>query len=153
MKKILAVLVIAAVLFFVLIQLFPYGRRHTNPGIGQEPAWDKPETRLLAQRACFDCHSNETFWPWYSNIAPFSWLIQRDVDEGRSKLNFSTWGQGEQETEEVGETIQEGEMPPAYYILLHPDANLSVAEKNALIDGLVASGAGGRGSSSEEGDD
>jgi mono/diheme cytochrome c family protein len=56
-----------------------------------EPAWDSGRTRVLAQQSCFDCHSNLTKWPWDSNIAPFSWLIQRDVDSGRSALNFSEW--------------------------------------------------------------
>ena len=136
MKLILSIL-IAAILLFGLIQVLPLGKNHTNPPVLQEPTWSSPETRALAQRACFDCHSNETIWPWYSNIAPVSWLIQRDVDEGRSKLNFSAWGQGEQETEEVGETITEGEMPPFYYVILHPTASLSGAEKSALIDGLA----------------
>jgi mono/diheme cytochrome c family protein len=64
-------------------QLVPYGRDHDNPPVAAEPTWDTPTTRELARRACFDCHSNETQWPWYSNIAPLSWLIQRDVEEGR----------------------------------------------------------------------
>lgn len=64
------------------IQLVPYGRNHANPSLGQEPAWDSAQTRELTARACFNCHSNETVWPWYSNIAPASWPIQRDVDKG-----------------------------------------------------------------------
>src|SRR5215216_1353338 len=76
---------------FVVLQLVPYGRRHDNPPTTREPAWDDPTTRALAVRACFDCHSNETRWPWYSYVAPVSWLTQRDVDEGRRELNFSEW--------------------------------------------------------------
>jgi mono/diheme cytochrome c family protein len=68
------------------IQLVPYGRDHINPQVTQESRWDSARTRALAARACFDCHSNETVWPWYSNVAPVSWLIQRDVDEGRRAL-------------------------------------------------------------------
>lgn len=139
MKKILLILAAALLLAALAIQLVPYGRDHTNPPILQEPAWDSPQTRALAQRACFDCHSNETIWPWYSNIAPISWLAQRDVDEGRKKLNFSQWGLGEQETDEIAEVIREGEMPMPIYLLQHPEARLSAAEKQALIDGLVAS--------------
>ncbi|HEY5650870.1 MAG TPA: heme-binding domain-containing protein, partial [Acidimicrobiia bacterium] len=75
----------------VAIQLVPYGRNHSNPPVVQEPAWDSQQTRELAVAACFDCHSNETEWPWYSNIAPVSWALQRDVDEGREELNFSEW--------------------------------------------------------------
>ncbi len=61
--------------FFILLQIIPYGHNHTNPPIVEEPAWDSPQTRAVVKKACFDCHSNETVWPWYSNIAPLSWLI------------------------------------------------------------------------------
>ena len=129
------------VLFFGLIQLVPYGRDHANPPVAREPVWDSPQTRELAVRACFDCHSNESEWPWYSNIAPVSWLVQHDVDEGRDKLNFSEWGsnrRGEEE-EEWAETIEEGEMPPPIYLLTHLDARLSETERQLLINGLNAS--------------
>lgn len=121
------------------IQLVPYGRNHTNPAVLAEPNWDSPQTKQLAQRACFDCHSNETVWTWYSNIAPVSWLIVHDVEEGRSRLNFSEWNhlQGEG-IEEAGEVIMEGEMPPAQYLLLHPNATLSSTEKEQLVRGLEA---------------
>ena len=149
-KKYAGLIFSVVVLGFVLIQLIPYGRSHSNPPVLKEPTWDRPETRLLAQRACFDCHSNETFWPWYSNIAPISWLAQRDVDDGRRHLNFSEWGVGRREVREVGETILEGKMPPSYYVLLHPQAKLSAQEQNALINGLIASfGAAGVDSMSE----
>ncbi len=131
-------LVVAGVGLFVLIQFIPYGREHTNLPVVQEPAWDSPQTRELARRACFDCHSNETVWPWYSNVAPVSWLIQRDVDEGRQKLNFSEWNRPQDELDEITEVIREGEMPPMYYVLLHPQAKLSQTEKEALIAGLRA---------------
>lgn len=140
MKKILLYLVGLIVVLAVLIQLFPYGRDHTNPPVVQEPNWDSPRTRELAVRACFDCHSNETVWPWYSNIAPISWIVYRDVLEGREQMNFSDWGnrRGEGgEPGEAGEAILNGQMPPSYYILLHPDANLSDAEKQELIQGLL----------------
>ncbi|HWQ84676.1 MAG TPA: heme-binding domain-containing protein [Anaerolineales bacterium] len=127
----------------VLIQLLPYGRSHNNPPVVQEPAWQGVETRPLAQRACFDCHSNETEWAWYSNIAPASWLIQHDVEEGRSKLNFSEWGRGEQETGEIGEVILNGEMPPAQYTLIHPDSRLSTTENEMLLNGFSAMGIAG----------
>ena len=126
---------------FVLLQLVPYGRPHDNPPVIQEPNWDSPETRALAVRACYDCHSNESVWPWYSNVAPISWLVQRDVDEGRQRLNFSEWGSGrEAERErELTEVISEGEMPPAIYLLQHGSARLTDAEKQQLIDGLMRS--------------
>lgn len=89
MKGIIIIIVVGLVALFLLIQLIPYGRQHTNPPVVAEPAWDSPQTRDLAVRACFDCLSNDTVWPWYSNVAPISWLVQRDIDEGRQRLNFS----------------------------------------------------------------
>lgn len=138
-KKIIFIVIGVVVALALLIQLVPYGRNHTNPPVVQEPNWDSQTTRDLAKRACFDCHSNETVWPWYSNIAPVSWLVQRDTMEGRSKLNFSEWVNGSEqlrETDEIYEVIQEGEMPPPFYLPLHPEANLTEAEKQTLIKGL-----------------
>lgn len=140
MKKMIGLALVIFVGGFVLIQLVPYGRNHNNPPAGSEPNWNNPETRTLAERACFDCHSNETVWPWYSNIAPVSWAIQHEVDEGRATLNFSTWDQGgtSKETHELAEVVYEGEMPPPQYLLLHPKARLTNAEKQALAQGLSA---------------
>lgn len=133
---------------FVLIQLVPYGRAHDNPPTVQEPNWDSPQTRELAARACFDCHSNTTVWPWYSNVAPVSWLVQRHVVEGREHLNFSDWNQSHEEhgheaheAEELGEVVLEGEMPPANYLLNHPEAKLTDDERAALAAGLLATAA------------
>jgi hypothetical protein len=150
-KKVLFTILLIVVAGFGLIQLVPYGHDHTNPPVVQEPAWNNTETRTLAQRACFDCHSNETVWPWYSNIAPVSWLVQRDVEEGRRRLNFSEWGRRREEVDEFAETIQEGEMPPPYFVMLHPSANLSSQEKNALINGLFASLGAQSGAISQQG--
>ena len=121
----------------VVIQVIPYGRDHTNPPVVAEPVWDSTQTRDLAVRACFDCHSNETGWPWYSNVAPLSWLLQRDVEEGRETLNFSEWNRP-REGEEAAETVREGSMPPGPYLLTHPDGRLTDTELTALADGLTA---------------
>lgn len=131
-------ILVLVVIGFVFLQFIPYGKNHSNPPVVQEPAWDSPDTRALAQKACFDCHSNETVWPWYSSIAPISWLIQRDVDEGRQKLNFSEWQRAAsfEDLDEIGEIIAEGEMPPFQYYPMHPEARLSETEKQALIRGL-----------------
>jgi len=134
-KKILIALGLG-IAFFVVIQLIPYGRNHANPAIIKEIPWNSPQTRELAVRACYDCHSNETVWPWYSNIAPFSWLIQHDVEEGRGELNFSDWDRFQRKAGEAAREIQSGRMPKSIYLPLHPDANLSAAEKQQLIDGL-----------------
>lgn len=128
---------------FVLLQLAPYGRAHANPPVTQEVKWDSPQTRDLAVRACYDCHSNETVWPWYANIAPVSWLIQHDVDEGRQRLNFSTWDVPQRESRGAAREVQNGRMPRWFYLPLHPNANLTAEEKQQLIQGLRAS-LGGR---------
>ena len=120
----------------VVMQVVPYGRDHSNPPHVKEPAWDSPATRALAERACFDCHSNQTRWPWYSHVAPVSWLVQHDVDEGRSKLNFQEWDRPQREAHEAAEEVSEGEMPLSIYLAMHPEAQLSDADRAALVLGL-----------------
>jgi hypothetical protein len=138
-KKTILIVVIAAVAFFGLIQLIPYGHDHTNPAVVKEPNWDSPQTRALAKRACFDCHSNETVWPWYSNVAPVSWLVQHDTDEGRERVNFSDWGAKRlREPDEVVREVERGSMPPLIYYPTHPEARLSADEKAQLVNGLTA---------------
>jgi Haem-binding domain len=123
---------------FALAQAVPYGRSHSNPPTLAEPQWNTPATRALAVRACFDCHSNLTTWPWYSNVAPISWLVQRDVDGGRAALNFSEWTLPQDGAGDVSEAISGGSMPPWFYVLIHPKASLSKADQQALIAGLAA---------------
>jgi hypothetical protein len=119
-------------LFFIGIQLVPYGRDHANPPVLAEPAWDSPATRELARRACFDCHSNETQWPAYSNIAPSSWLVQNDVDSGRRHLNFSEWQKSQRHAQDAAEQVRTKEMPLSYYLPLHPTARLTDQEREEL---------------------
>jgi hypothetical protein len=141
-KKIILGVFIGLIVGGILIQFLPYGHDHTNSPVTTEPQWDSPQTRDLVTRACYDCHSNQTTWPWYSNIAPFSWLIQHDVEGGRSRLNFTAGNL--REVDNVARQVQSGAMPQWYYTLLHPTANLTPAEKQALIQGLQASLGGGR---------
>ena len=122
----------------LVIQLIPYGRAHTNPEIRQEPSWDQPRTRELFIRSCKDCHSNQTEWPWYSVVAPVSWLVQRDVNEGRSHFNISEWGRDENHGDDAAKLVRDGEMPPWFYLPAHPDARLSEAELAELVTGLTA---------------
>ena len=122
---------------FLVIQLVPYGRDHTNPPVTGEPTWDAPETRALAKQACFDCHSNETEWPAYASVAPASWLVQRDVNEGRAVLNFSEWTSPQAEAKEAAAEVLEGEMPPAAYMLVHAHARLNAADRDRLAQGLA----------------
>ena len=125
-----------AVAIGILIQLVPFGRDHTNPPVLQEPAWDSPQTRDLAQRACFNCHSNQTTWPWYASVAPVSWLTQRDVNGGRSHLNFTEWNKPQRHAGHVTEEIKGGDMPPWFYLPMHPEAKFTDAEKTALMAGF-----------------
>jgi heme-binding protein len=127
-----------AAVLFVLIQAVPYGRSHTNPPVTKEPTWDSPATRALAKQACFDCHSNLTSWRWYTNVAPVSWLTQRDVAGGRASLNFSEWDKPQDGAGDAVEAARSGSMPPWFYPLMHPNANLNASERLQLAKGLAA---------------
>jgi hypothetical protein len=135
-----------AVVLFLLIQLVPYGRSsHSNPPATDPFPWTDPQAETIARESCYDCHSNETEWWWATSIAPFSWLTQRDVDQGRDHLNFSQFTEAPGAAE-VQEVVEEGEMPPFQYTLIHPGAKLTDAEKQTLIAGYAA-GLTARGSS------
>ncbi|HRW08916.1 MAG TPA: heme-binding domain-containing protein [Caldilineaceae bacterium] len=136
MKKIIRNIVIALIVVLVLIQLIPIDR--TNPAVTREVQWNSPETRAIAQRACYDCHSNETVWPWYSYVAPVSLRVADHVAEGREHLNFSEWDRANEGLEEILETINKGEMPLSDYLLMHPEAKLTAEEQRALTEGLQA---------------
>lgn len=118
------------------LQFVPYGHRRDNPPVTLEPAWDSPRTRELAVRACFDCHSNQTRWPWYGYIAPASWLLVQHVEDGRRHLNFSEWQRPQRHAHEAAEEVVEGKMPLWQYELLHGEARLTEAEKGELVRGL-----------------
>lgn len=137
-KQILTIGGAVALLALVAIQFVHVGPAHANPAVVREPSWDSPRTRELAKRACFDCHSNETVWPGYSNVAPISWIVGDHVAEGREVMNFSEWNREYDEADEAGEVAEEGEMPLWDYALMHPSAQLTEAEKAELIRGLNA---------------
>lgn len=133
----LKVISVAVILGAVAIQFIPYGKDHTNPPVMSEVQWDSPRTQELFNRACADCHSNETKYPWYSNIAPISWLIMHDIDEGREKMNVSMIGiQKKNKLKDAADEVKEGEMPIPPYLIAHPEARLSDAEKKELASGL-----------------
>ncbi len=125
-------IVLAAVL--VLAQFVPVDR--TNPPLGGEvPA--PPEVRAILKRACYDCHSNETVWPWYSRVAPVSWLVAYDVRHGRREFNFSAWNRLSAErrikvAQKSLEEIRDDEMPPGIYVSMHPTARLSQGDLRIL---------------------
>jgi Haem-binding domain len=118
----------------LLMQVVPASR--TNPPVDSEisvPA----EVKVILTKACYDCHSHETKWPWYSKIAPLSWLISSDVEEGRKELNFSSWSSYSEarkakKLKEIREELREGEMPPFMYVLMHREAALSTTELEVL---------------------
>jgi Haem-binding domain len=129
-----ALVVLAAAL--VLMQFVPVER--TNPDVAVAEAPAPPEVRAILKRACYDCHSNETIWPWYSHVAPFSFLLGRDVREGRREVNFSTLGDAplkrrQRKWMEIPEQVDKREMPPWFYTAVHPEARLSDADRAALV--------------------
>lgn len=126
------------VVVLIVIQFIPVAAR-TNPPVQSQIQWNTQETEQLARAACYDCHSNETVWPWYTQIAPVSWLVAKDVDEGREALNFSEQTATGISGEEAAGEIEEGAMPPRSYLLIHPAANLTAEQKATLIAGLEAS--------------
>jgi len=133
-KRVLLVLVV----LLLVAQAVPYGRDHSNPPVTGEPAWDSPRTKELAEQACGDCHSHKTKWPWYSHVAPISWLLQSDVDDGRRHFNFSAMDKPQRHADDAAEEVEKGEMPPWQYTLTHGEARLSDAEKAELVKGLKA---------------
>jgi hypothetical protein len=116
-----------------------------------------PEVAATLSRSCNDCHSNNTVWPWYSNVAPVSWLLVSDVNEGRNELNFSAWGAYDREKQhkllgKICEEVKDGEMPGTPYTLMHPNARLSNADQGKLCAWTAALAPGG-GEHEGEGDD
>jgi Haem-binding domain len=114
----------------------------TNPPVEQDvPA--PANVKAILKASCYDCHSNETIWPWYSKVAPISWLVSRDTVEGRQRLNFSTWNRyiPEQQAELVAgsmKRIKRGRMPPWFYTIKHTDGKIS-PEKLAVLEAWAAS--------------
>ncbi len=120
--------------------------RLTNPPLKGELS-APPEVAALLKRACYDCHSNRTRWPWYSHVAPFSWMVARDVDLGRKEVNFSEWSEyypltRKRKLEWMGRELQERVMPPWSYRLVHPEARLSDADRARLEQWIDAELAG-----------
>ncbi len=140
MRRIKGVMAAAAVVF-VLMQLVPMSR--SNPPITQDVAAPAPVESIL-RRACYDCHSNETRWPWYAHVAPVSWLVIRDVDRGRKHINFSTWDVYADDPETVirklrniDKVMHNRTMPLWYYLQLHSEARLSDPDREILEDWVL----------------
>lgn len=144
MKRAVTIGLAALAVVFVAIQLVPVDTE--NPPVAADI--DTPaEVKTILRRSCYDCHSNETRWPWYSRVAPFSWLVSYDVAKGREELNFSTWSQLStreqvEMLEETWEAVSEGEMPLWYYLPAHPDARIRASDREVL-QAWIRSGTGG----------
>ena len=129
--KVIMYILLSLLGIFVLLQLVPVKR--TNPPVTSEIKLP-PEMKKIVKKACYDCHSNETKWPWYSYIAPVSWTVAHDVNEGRRELNFSEWGtyserRRRKKIEEIWEEVEERKMPMPLYIVTHPEALLTKKER------------------------
>ncbi len=127
---------LAALALWLAIQLVPYGWWHENPPIADSAVWPDSESEQIARSSCYDCHSNETQWPPHAYVAPMSWLVRRDVEEGRDELNFSDWNPSD--ADEAAEEVRDGTMPPLRYTLVHRDARLTDEEASRLMDALTA---------------
>ena len=141
-RKILKIALGACLGALVVAQFFRPEKANppSEPASSFEAAVRPPhQVAAIVKRACRDCHSNETVWPWYSNVSPASWLVAQDVQEGRTHLNLSEWTRFGREKassriREMCEQVREGQMPPWYYRPLHPRAGLNQAEMDALCN-------------------
>jgi hypothetical protein len=134
MKRVVTRVGVVVVAVFAAIQLVPVDR--SNPAVESEVPAPEP-VRSVLRRACYDCHSNETVWPWYSRVAPVSWLVAHDVHDGREELNFSAWNRLSEKKQakmlrETWKEVSEGEMPPAIYLVMHGDAQLSLDDRTLI---------------------
>ncbi|MBA3873051.1 MAG: heme-binding domain-containing protein [Anaerolineae bacterium] len=143
-RKVLLGIVAVIVIAFIGLQLIPPEKVFSdykfpgNPPVDAQFQWDSPQTEQLARSACYDCHSNETRYPWYSHVAPVSWLIYDDINVARDSLNFSTWSKREIDVNDIIDQIQQGAMPLPIYLPLHSEAQLTAEQKAQLIAGLQA---------------
>lgn len=134
MKRWLVRIVLVLAVLFLAIQLVPVDRENP-PVTGKLEA--PPDVQALLERSCYDCHSNETKWPWYSYVAPVSWLVAHDVKEGREHLNLSTWtslsaNKRAGVADEMAEEVEQGKMPMAIYVRMHSEAKIGPADKALL---------------------
>ena len=138
MKNLLKVLLVA----FIILQFFRIDK--TNPPVDKNSDFltlkKTPENvATLVKSACYDCHSNETVYPWYANVQPFGWFLKDHIDEGRRELNFSTFASYEprrqaKKLDEAAEQIENGGMPLESYTLIHKEAKLTAEQKKLLTD-------------------
>lgn len=137
--------ILAAAALLAAAQLVPVSRE--NSPVRAEIDAPRDVERLL-RRACWNCHSSETDWPWYSHVAPVSWYVTDHVRDGREDLNFTDWpsdpGEAADLVDEVGAQVESGAMPPSSYRLTHPEARLTDRERQRLVDWSVTAGSWNR---------
>ncbi len=141
MKRLLRIILISLVGFLIIIQFIP-NELPESTSENQQDLFNVEQVpnniRLSLTKACYDCHSNQTVYPWYSYIAPMSWLVAKDTRVGREKLNFSEWGNQKKRSKikslsEIAEEIENGNMPFPAYLIIHQDAKLNKNDKENLI--------------------
>ena len=135
-------IVIGLVSVFVIIQFFRIDK--TNPEVVLEndfiEIYNPPtEVASILKTSCYDCHSNQSKYPWYTNIAPVSWFVKKHINEGREYFNFSEWNSLTAKKqahiiEECAEEVEEGEMPLSNYLLMHSEAELSKEQTKLLVE-------------------
>ncbi len=139
MRRVLRRVVPLGVVRFAVAQVVPYGWWHENPPVTRAAEVPSAEVEDLARGACMDCHSNETDWPPYSYVAPMSWLVRRDVEEGREVFNLSELDREQQaDLDDAADEVEDRSMPPRQYQLLHSGARLSAEERQVLIEAFEA---------------
>jgi hypothetical protein len=135
-RKPLRLFLIVLLAAIVVAQFVPVTR--DNPPV--ESDFDGTlAVKQVLEKSCYDCHSNETIWPWYSYVAPVSWLVASDVSEARQVFSFSDWGSMSPEkqariAEAAWDEVEKGDMPLSQYLLMHSDAKLTDADKAILHD-------------------
>jgi hypothetical protein len=140
--KIIKFIVIAAVVLFLGLQFIRPAR--TNPAMDATQAMEAhvqltPQAKEILDRSCRDCHSNQTDWPWYTNVAPVSWWITDHVNAGRNHLNLSEWAKLDKDRQskklqQICDEVEDGAMPLSSYLPMHPKAKLSEQDKKTLCD-------------------
>jgi hypothetical protein len=126
---------IAGIVVVAAIQLIPV--RRTNPPVTADVS-APAEVETILRGACYDCHSNETRWPWYSRVAPVSWFIAHHIEEGRGDLNFSEWPvydfkAQDEAFEDIRKQVSQGKMPLRSYRIMHPEARLTDAQRKVIL--------------------
>ena len=140
--KVLKIILLVVLLVFAGIQFIPTNRNQSDivPATDLMEVYNVPKkVEVIFKTSCYDCHSNNTAYPWYNKIQPVSWIMQGHIKEGKSELNFNEFGSYSERRQKskfksILSQVKDGEMPLASYTLIHRDAKLSENEKKTLED-------------------